>query len=88
MGVEFELVGRPFTILGPARERAEDMRGMLAGDLTVGKGRRAIALIDPTRRRREWLTPSRVDGRRRTAAPFRDYRDAVDRLMARSSQPR
>jgi hypothetical protein len=40
---------------------------------------RGLALIDPTRRRHEWLLPSRLDGRR-TAAPYRDRADALRRL--------
>jgi transcriptional regulator with XRE-family HTH domain len=40
---------------------------------------RGIALVDPSSRRREWLIPSRIDGRRR-GAPYRDYADAAARL--------
>lgn len=36
----------------------------------------ALALIDPARRKRDWLLRSRVDGRR-SAAPYRDYADFV-----------
>jgi len=42
-------------------------------------GERGLALIDPTSRRRDWLMPSRSDGRR-TAAPYRDYAEAGQRL--------
>jgi transcriptional regulator with XRE-family HTH domain len=41
---------------------------------------RGIALVDPCSRRREWLIPSRIDGRRR-GAPYRDYADAAMRLQ-------
>jgi transcriptional regulator with XRE-family HTH domain len=41
---------------------------------------RGIALVDPCSRRREWLIPSRTDGRRR-GAPYRDYADAAMRLQ-------
>ena len=34
--------------------------------------RRNLALIDPRSKRRQWLRPSRVDGRR-SAAPYADY---------------
>ena len=35
---------------------------------------RALAMIDPSSRRRDWLIRSRVDGRR-SVAPYRDYAD-------------
>ena len=40
---------------------------------------RAVAMVDPRSRRREWLRPTRPDGRR-AAAPYRDYADASARL--------
>jgi transcriptional regulator with XRE-family HTH domain len=40
---------------------------------------RGLALIDPRRRRRDWLMRSRLDGRR-SVAPYRDYADAASRL--------
>ena len=40
---------------------------------------RGLALIDPRRRRRDWLMRSRLDGRR-SVAPYRDYADAATRL--------
>ena len=43
--------------------------------------RRGLALIDPRRRRRDWLMRSRIDGRR-GMAPYRNYADAADRLAA------
>jgi hypothetical protein len=46
--------------------------------LTTGRG---LALIDPTSRRRDWLLPSRSDGRR-TRAPYMDYADAARRLAS------
>lgn len=42
----------------------------------IGRG---LALVDPRRRRRDWLMRSRVDGRR-SVAPYRDYADAATRL--------
>ena len=42
-------------------------------------GQRGLALIDPRRRRRDWIMRSRVDGRR-GVAPYRDYADAAMRL--------
>ncbi len=54
--------------------RARDMRVLVAGgdadDLSRG-----IALIDPRSRRRDWLIPSRLEGRR-TLAPYRAIADA------------
>lgn len=40
---------------------------------------RAIAMIDPRSRRRDWLRPTRSHGRR-AVAPYRDYADAASRL--------
>ena len=57
-------------------DRAMAMRQMLS---TGVEGSRGLALIDPTRRRQEWLLPSRLDGRR-TAAPYLDRADALRRL--------
>lgn len=48
---------------------------------------RCLAAIDPSRRRRTWVLPTRLDGRR-GAAPFRDYRDAASRVGARRTPPR
>jgi Predicted transcriptional regulator with C-terminal CBS domains len=39
---------------------------------------RALALIDPASRRRDWLIRTRLDGRR-SGPPYLDYRDAVRR---------
>jgi len=48
----------------------------------------SLALIDPLSRRRTWLLRARLAGRR-TPAPYRDYRDAAERLAsARASRPR
>jgi transcriptional regulator with XRE-family HTH domain len=40
---------------------------------------RSLAMIDPLSRRREWLRPTRIDGRR-TRAPHEDYASVVRRL--------
>jgi transcriptional regulator with XRE-family HTH domain len=40
---------------------------------------RSIAMIDPRSRRRQWLRPTAVDGRR-TAAPYADYRSALQQM--------
>jgi hypothetical protein len=40
---------------------------------------RSLAVIDPRTRRRDWLRPTRSDGRR-SPAPYRDYADAARRL--------
>lgn len=62
--------------------RAADMRRILDRDTpttAAGGTDRGFALIDPRSRRRDWLIPSRLDGRR-SAAPYRDYADAARRL--------
>lgn len=41
---------------------------------------RALSLIDPASRRRDWLIRTRLDGRR-SEPPYRDHRDAI-RLVA------
>lgn len=67
-----EVISRAF----PIRARA------IASWLTESgrsSGGRAIALVDPVSRRREWLIRSRVDGRR-SAAPYVDYADAARRM--------
>lgn len=48
------------------------------GGADVRVAGRGLALIDPSRRRHDWLLPTRLDGRRR-AAPYRDYADAASR---------
>jgi len=40
---------------------------------------RALALIDPASRRRDWLIRTRLDGRR-SEPPYVDYRDAMQRF--------
>lgn len=67
--------------------RAAEMRLVVAGPSGPPEARglplaRGLALIDPARRRRDWLIPTKLDGRR-SAAAYRDYRDAA----ARSAPP-
>lgn len=62
--------------------RAKAMRSTIAG--VAPDYHRAIALIDPASRRREWLIPSRVDGRR-SAARYRDYAQAAAARHATAS---
>jgi hypothetical protein len=42
----------------------------------------SLAMIDPSSRRREWLIRTAVDGRR-SAAPYADYADFIDRRRFR-----
>jgi hypothetical protein len=42
----------------------------------VSAGARGLAMIDPRSRRRQWLRPLRIDGRR-TPAPYQDYLDCL-----------
>jgi hypothetical protein len=42
---------------------------------------RSLAMVDPRSRRRAWLRPTRLEGRR-SPAPFRDYADAAAQLRA------
>ena len=60
--------------------RAPEMRRNPAS-LEPSSTGRGLALIDPARRRSEWLLPAATDGRR-SQAPYRDYADAARRLGA------
>lgn len=51
--------------------RWRDMVAVVSGGSPARKGR-ALAMIDPHSRRRDWTRPTRIDGRR-TAAPYADY---------------
>lgn len=59
----------------PIRARGLSVAVDLGDAVDVGRGR-AMALIDPRSRRRNWLRPSRIDGGR-TRAPYADYADFV-----------
>ncbi len=61
--------------------RAGAMRRLLDGTAETGTTARGMALVDPRRRRRSWLLPSRTDGRR-SPAPYAD-RVAAARAFAR-----
>lgn len=61
--------------------RAGDMLEDLGSPNRVPPGARALALVDPTSRRRAWLIRSRVDGRR-SPAPFANYAEAAARQQA------
>jgi transcriptional regulator with XRE-family HTH domain len=61
--------------------RAGTMAEMLLAPDSGAGGGRGVALIDPTTKRRAWLAPSRLEGRR-SRAPFTDYGDAARRLAA------
>jgi transcriptional regulator with XRE-family HTH domain len=61
-------------------ERAAVMRSVLI-DGGAQARTRGLALVDPASRRRDWLLPSRSDGRR-SPAPYRDYGEAARRFAA------
>jgi len=61
-------------------ERAGAMRSIVIDGRTRARPR-GLALVDPASRRREWLLPSRSDGRR-SPAPYRDYGDAARHFAA------
>jgi transcriptional regulator with XRE-family HTH domain len=61
--------------------RAADMRIDVLQPTRIPSTPRGLALIDPSSRRRDWLLPSRSDGRR-TEAPYRDYAHAARWLAA------
>jgi len=65
--------------------RADEILRSAGG--TPASVRRAIALIDPASRRRNWLIRTRLDGRR-SALPYHDYANAAGRMMPRAAPRR
>jgi transcriptional regulator with XRE-family HTH domain len=65
--------------------RATSLRRILANEVPPPSPARAMAVIDPRSRRKDWLRPSRVDGRP-TAAPYMDYIDFM-RVTQRRRRP-
>jgi len=63
--------------------RARDLGLIASGSIPHGTPRRCVAMVDPRSRRRAWVRPMRIDGRR-TPAPYRDYAD----FMRVISKPR
>lgn len=66
--------------------RATSMLEVLADNVRPTGGR-ALALIDPSSRRRDWLIRARPDGRR-SPAPYRDHVDAGRRFAGVERTPR
>lgn len=54
--------------------RARDLDAVVAGETPADGARRGVAMVDPRSRRKAWLRPLRIDGRR-APAPYRDYAD-------------
>jgi|GEM_PF-1110501 len=54
--------------------RARGLGSVVDGEVPVGASTRFVAMVDPRSRRRDWLRPLRIDGRR-TPARYRDYAD-------------
>jgi transcriptional regulator with XRE-family HTH domain len=75
--VNRDVVDQAFPVRAPA------MIQRLADPLGNWPAGRGLAMVDPSSRRRDWLRRSRLDGRR-SAAPYRDYRDATMRQIRRS----
>jgi transcriptional regulator with XRE-family HTH domain len=67
--------------------RATEISSVVAGNKAAVAGRRAVALIDPSSRRRDWLRPARIDGRR-SVAPYVDYIDFVRRMTIKRTSSR
>lgn len=69
-----ELAGQAFPL------RAPDLRSIVADPRWArAPTARGLALIDPLSRRREWLRPARIDGRR-ARAPHPDYASVARRM--------
>ncbi len=54
--------------------RAPALAQVVAGQDDVAVATRFVAMVDPASRRRTWLRPLRIDGRR-SVAPYKDYAD-------------
>lgn len=67
--------------------RSRGLARWLAEPEPATSAARAMAMVDPRGRRRDWLIGARIDGRRRSA-PYRDYRDVADRMSAARSETR
>lgn len=62
--------------------RATELRRIMSNEVPPPGGSRALALIDPRSRRKDWLRPSRLDGRP-TTAPYLDYADFMRVIQTR-----
>jgi hypothetical protein len=67
--------------------RAVALETFLRDPASVGLSGRALAMIDPLSRRRNWLRRTRLDGRR-TPAPAPDYATVARALRSRGRSPR
>jgi transcriptional regulator with XRE-family HTH domain len=54
--------------------RAANLTRLVAGERLDVVPKRFVAMVDPASRRRAWLRPLRIDGRR-AGTPYRDYAD-------------
>jgi len=59
--------------------RSLSMERLMEDHAATWPGGRAVAMIDPARRRRSWLMRPRIDGGR-SSVPYRDYREAAASL--------
>lgn len=66
--------------------RARDLAGLAGGTSVPAQAGRAVAMIDPRSRRRAWLRPLRIDGRR-SPAPYLDYADFMRATRDRAGRP-
>ncbi len=57
--------------------RSAGLQELVAGEVPERRSRRGIAMIDPRSKRRAWLRPLAIDGRR-AKLPYRDYADFVN----------
>ena len=66
--------------------RWRDLVAIMSGTSRVDGGR-ALAMIDPRSRRRDWTRPARIDGRR-SAAPYADYVAFMSRIQLSTPPPK
>lgn len=71
------------------RWRAPDLSAIIAGDIPPGGSSRCVAMVDPRSRRRTWVRPLRLDGRR-ARSPYQDYADFMrsNTRPGRAARPR
>jgi hypothetical protein len=66
--------------------RARDLDAILTSQSPAARLPRCVAMVDPRSRRRAWLRPLRIDGRR-VRAPYQDYAEFM-RATAKRTRPK
>ena len=69
------------------RGRARELTALVEGERGPNLPNRFVATVDPASRRRAWLRPLRIDGRR-SRAPYADYADFMRSTSGPKRPPR